>query len=217
MTADGSSLTGGSAQTVTVTTPTASAGPNHWDTAANWLPAGVPVNSDDVRFEFGSSDCLYGLDQSGVTLSRLEIASTYTGSIGLPRLNSNGYVEYRTRDLTIKSPAIMIGNGNGAGSGKIQLNTLTTATALEIRNSGGSRESGVPAVTWYGDNSANSIVLMSGDLGVAIFSDQAATIDTVRQYGGSLRLDHSTINDLYCPGQAVTAHDSTLGGQPLEL
>lgn len=217
LTASGSSLTGGSSQAIAVTTPTASAGPNHWDTAKNWLPEGVPVDFDRVRFEWGSVDVLYGLDQSEITLTEIEISSGYTGSIGLPRLNSGGYVEYRTRDLTLNCPSILIGHGGGAGSGKIQLNTLQTTVWMEIRNSGGSRESGVPAITWYGDNEASEILLVQGELGVAVWSDQFAVLNKVQQFGGTLRLDHSTLNALYCPGQSITAHETTLGGKPLEL
>lgn len=217
LTANGASLTGGNSQSIAVTTPTPSAGPNHWDTAKNWLPEGVPADFDRVRFEFGSTDVLYGLDQSGITLTEIEISSSFTGSIGLPRLNSSGYVEYRTRDLTVHCPSILIGHGNGAGSGKIQLNTLDTTCWMEIRNSGGSRESGVPSITWYGDNEATEILLVQGDLGIAIWSDQSAVLNKVEQYGGTLRIDHSTVNALYCPGQSITAHETTLGGKPLEL
>lgn len=215
--ADGTALTGGTTNNVTLATVTPSSGPNHWDTANNWLPAGVPVDFDRVRFEFGSSDVLYGLDQSEITLTEIEISSSFTGSIGLPRLNSNGYVEYRTRDLTVNCPSILIGHGNGAGSGKIQLNTLETTVWMEIRNSGGSRESGVPAITWFGDNDASEILLLNGDFGVAIWSDQSATLNSVKQYGGTLRLDHAALNFLYAPGQSVSAHETTVGGKPIEL
>lgn len=217
MTANGASLTGGTSEALSLTAVVASSGPHHWDTAANWLPSGVPVDTDSVRFELGTSDCLYGLDQSGVTLTNLHVASTYTGAIGLPRINDLGYLEYRTRDLAIECPVILIGHGSGSGSGKIQLNTLSAACAMEIRGTGGSRESGVPAVTWYGDHADNTILLRDGDLGVAIWSDQAATIDRIDQYGGALRLDHAAVSALYCSGQRVSAHESTLGGQPLEL
>jgi trimeric autotransporter adhesin len=211
ITGNGASLTGGSAQAVTVSTVTSSSGPNHWDTAANWLPAGVPANGDDVRIEFGESDILYGLDASAVTLASIEFFNRV--GTGLPRLNPLGFIEYRTRDLTLKCPVILI----NSEAGKIQLNTLDAACTLELRNSGGSSESGVPAVTWYGSHASNAIVLINGDLGVAIWSDQAATINTVRQYGGQLRLDHSTVEDLYAAGQQISAHETTLGGQPLEL
>ncbi|MBL8815973.1 MAG: hypothetical protein JNL58_08070 [Planctomyces sp.] len=217
ITGNGSGLTGAATQTFTAAQVTASSGPNHWDTAANWLPAGVPANSDDVSFEIGDSDCLYGLDQTSVTLTSLSFASTWTGALGLPRVNELGYVEYRTRDLTIKCPTVLIGHGEGSGSGKIQLNTLNAACALEVRNSGGSRESGVPAITWYGDHASNSIVMLSGDLGIAVWSDQTAEINTIRQYGGQLRINRSSINDLYAPGQQVSAHETTIGGMPVEL
>ncbi len=217
MTANGAGLTGGASQGITVTTPMASSGPNHWDTDKNWLPEGVPQDFDRVRFEFGNSDVLYGLDQSGITLTEIEISSSFTGVIGLPRLNTTGYVEYRTRDLTVNCPSILIGHGSGAGSGKIQLNTLETTCWMEIRNSGGSRESGVPAITWFGNNEATEILLVQGDLGIAIWSDQSAVLNKVEQYGGTLRIDHSTVNALYCPGQSITAHETTLGGKPLEL
>lgn len=217
LTADAAGLTGGSLEGITVTTATASAGPNHWDTAANWTPAGVPVDFDRARFEFGSSDVLYGLDQSGITLTELEISLNFTGSIGLPRLNDNGYLEYRTRDLTLNCPSILIGHGNGSGSGKIQLNTLETTVWMEIRNTGGTRESGVPALTWYGNNEASEILLINGDFGTAIWSDQLATLNKIQQFGGTLRLDHAVLNALYSPNQAISAHETTLGGKPLEL
>lgn len=206
--ANGSGLTGGTVSNFSLQTIVPSSGPNHWDTAENWLPPGVPSDFDRVRFEFGDSNCLYGLDQSGVTLTEMEISSTYSGSIGLPRQNPNGYLEYRVRDLTVHCPSILIGNGTGTGSGKIQLNTLTTTCFMEIRSSGGSREPGVPAVTWYGDNEATEIVLKSGELGIAIWSDQVAVFRKMEQYGGTLRVDHSTFKHLYAPGQSPSAHET---------
>lgn len=214
---DGSGLTNSATEGLTVSEFVASAGPNHWDDPGNWLPAGVPVNGDKVRFEFGSVDCLYGLDQSAVTLDTLEFRTSWTGSLGLPRLNAGGYHEYRTRDLTIKCPSILIGHGDGAGSGKIALNTLDAATAIEIRNSGGSRENGVPAVTWYGDHASNTIKVLGGSLGVAVWSDQSATLDRLEQTGGTVRLDRSVVASLYAPNQQLTAHESTLGGLPFEV
>jgi hypothetical protein len=214
---NGAALTGGVVANFILQTVTGSAGPNHWDTPSNWLPAGVPVSGDDVRFEFGDVSCLYGLDQSAVTLDALEIASSFTGSIGLPRRTNSGYVEYRTRDLTIRTPSILIGHGNGSSSSKIQLNTLDTQTALEIRNSGGSSEAGVPTILWYGSHASNTVKLMNGDLGIAVWSDQSAVVALIEQYGGTLRVDHTAIDQLYSPGQSISAHESTLGGQPLEL
>lgn len=203
-----SSLTGGVSESMSVITTTASGGPNHWDDPLNWAPVGVPVDFDRVRFESGRVDCLYGLDQSGIILTELEFLASYTGSVGLPRDNANGYREYRTRELTVNVPSILIGHGDGSGSGKIQLNTLETTVYFEIRATGSSREPGVPAVTWFGNNPASEILLYSGEFGVAIWSDQLAVLSKVEQYGGQLRLDHATLDYLYAPGQSWTAHET---------
>jgi len=217
MTGDGSSLTGAATQTLTVTTTTASSGPNHYDDPLNWSPENVPVNGDDIRFELGDSDCLYGLDQSAVAPTSLEIRSSFTGAIGLPRINENDYVEYRDRELQIACASILIGHGDGAGSGKIALDTGTTDVQVEVRNTGGTSEPGVPAVTWQGTNVGSDLVVMAGDFGTSVWSDQSSTFDTIKIYGGTVRIDNATLSDLYAPGQSVTAHNSTLGGQPLEL
>lgn len=214
---NGASLNPSTAQALVVSQFVPSSGPNHWDDPLNWTPPGVPEDFDRVRFEIGASDCLYGLDQSEVTLTELEIRSSYTGSIGLPRMNANGYFEYRTQDLTITVPSVLIGHGDGSGSGKIALNTLEGTTYLECRSSGGSSESGVPAVTWRGDNPATEIVVVNGDFGTAVWSDQTANFKKLEAYGGSVRLDHAALEYLYAPNVQITAHESTLGGQPLEL
>jgi hypothetical protein len=214
---NGSGLTPSTSQALDVDVFVASAGPNHWDDPLNWEPAGIPADFDRVRFEFGATSCLYGLDQSEVTLTELEIRNSYTGAIGLPRLNGGGYVEYRTRDLTITVPSVLIGHGEGPGSGKIALNTLEGTTYLECRASGGSSESGVPAVTWRGDNPATEIVVVNGDFGTAVWSDQTANFKKLEAYGGTIRLDHAALEYLYAPNVQITAHETTLGGQPLEL
>lgn len=66
----------------TVADPTASAGPNDWNTAANWSGSAVPIDEDLVNFTDGSFDVLYGLDQSAVELRQLTVASGYRGNIG---------------------------------------------------------------------------------------------------------------------------------------
>lgn len=214
---DGTGLTNSATEGLTIDTFVPSSGPNHWDEPSNWLPYGVPADNDKVRFEFGSIDCLYGLDQSTVTLLSMEFRNSWTGSLGLPRLNGNGYHEYRTRDLTLRCPTILIGHGEGSGSGKIALNTLDGVTILELRSSGGSRESGVPAVTWYGDHEDTVLRVMGGDLGVAVWSDQSAEIGRLEQTAGTVRLDRTVVGSIHAPGQQLTAHESTLGGLPFAI
>lgn len=217
MTGSAASLTGAGSQTLSVSEVVASAGPNHWDTAANWISSGVPANGDDVRFEIGNVDCLYGLAQSGVTLASLHVAMSYSGKIGLPRVNEAGYIEYRTEALTIGATEILIGWGDGSGPGKVKLNTGAVQTAIEVRGSGGSSETGIPAVTWRGSHASNAVVVLDGDFGTSPYSDQSCVIDTLLQRGGTVSLKHTTLNDLLAAGQSITAYDCTLSGGPLEL
>ena len=138
MTGSGASLTGATNQAFAVAAVTASAGPNHWDTPSNWSPANVPITGDDVRFENSDTDCLYGLDQTGVTLASLRMAMTYTGQLGLKRENDAGYLEYRTKELTCGITSMMIGYGDGGGPRKVAINTLAVQTTIEVRGTGGS-------------------------------------------------------------------------------
>jgi hypothetical protein len=66
----------------TVANPTANAGPNDWNTAANWSGSAVPVGDDLVAFSNGSNDVLYGLDQSGIDLRQFSVTEGFRGNIG---------------------------------------------------------------------------------------------------------------------------------------
>lgn len=215
MTANGASLTGGSGQSIAVAEVTASAGPNHWDTAGNWLPAGVPANGDDVRFEIGNVPCLYGLAQSSVTLATLNVAMSYTGKIGLNRVNTLGYLEYRTTELTIGASSILIGYGDGSGPSKVALNNGSVQAAVEVRDSGGSSESGIPCVTWRGTHASNALQIYGGNVGIAPYSDQSANVNTLIQRGGTLDAKHTAFitSALFTSSKF---YDCTLSGQPLE-
>lgn len=213
-----SSLTGTSAANVTVATTTSSAGPNHWDTADNWLPVGVPANGDAVRFEIGNVDCLYGLDQTGVTLASLWISMGWTGQLGLPRVNQSGYLEYRTRELTCGITDLTVGQSSGSGPRKVAVNTGTVATSITVIDSGGSSETGVPTVIWRGTHADNVIEVQGGDFGSAWWSDESAQISSLVQTDGTVFLKHTTIDDsLDCSGQDFRAFQCTLGTKPLNV
>lgn len=216
MTADGASLTGSGSQTFTVSAVTASSGPSHWDTAANWIPSGVPANGDDVRFEIGNSDCLYGLLQTAVTLASLHVAMSWRAKLGLPRQNPGEYVEYRTCELTAGVTSLIVGIGDGSGPSKVAVNTGAVQTAITVRGSGGSSDSGQPAVLWRGSHASNAATILGGEFGSAPYSDQSAVLATFTQYGGSVFLKHTSISGaLNTTGQAFRSYDCTHGGQPL--
>lgn len=66
----------------TVADPTASAGPNDWNTAANWSGSTKPATGDLVAFSDGSFDVLYGLNQAGVVLYQMSVTEGFLGNIG---------------------------------------------------------------------------------------------------------------------------------------
>jgi len=57
---------GGSA-TLEQATPTASAGPNHWDDGNNWSDGGPPDDSDSVIIDDPDARILWGMDQNALT------------------------------------------------------------------------------------------------------------------------------------------------------
>lgn len=186
-----STVNGGGAdtQTLTIAEVTPSSGPHHWDAAANWSSGSVPGGGDDVFIEDSETSILFGLEQSAVVLDSLQIAASFTGEIGLPRINDQGstsYAEYRPRTLQIGAAALEIGSGDGLGSGRIRLDTGSAVTALMLHASGISLEDDVPAIVWKGTHASNLVTVADGNLGIAVEGGDTAVVSTLRQAGGSV-------------------------------
>lgn len=165
--------------TISTTTTVANGSPNDWANASNWSSGSVPANGDTVILENSKIDILYGLDQHAVTLAALNIAQSFTGTIGLPRTNSSGYVEYRPQYLQIGATLCTIGRGDGQGSGRIKIDFYSIQTTCTIQNSGSAAESGVPSILLKGTHASNVLNLVKGSVGVAFFAGESATIATV--------------------------------------
>lgn len=165
---------------------TAATGLNHWDDANNWDTGVLPADGDTVYIDNSSVDILYGLDQSAIEPAALHIAQSFTGTIGLPEINEDGgYHEYRSTYLTIGAVVLQIGAGAGNGSGRIRINSGSDPCALTVFNSG-SRLDDVPAVLWKGTDSTNTLVQVGGDVGVAVYGAETATLATVTKEDGDL-------------------------------
>ena len=176
----------GSGTIGSATNTTANSGPNDWSTAANWSGATVPVSTDDVYIDEGTSNITEGLNQSGVTLTSLTISARYRGLIGLPNRNAFGYAEYRQSELKIGATTATIGFGDGPGSGRIKLDFSSIQTTCYVYKSGTSLESGVPAVQIRGTHASNVLHVIGGDVGVAVLASHTATIATLKQSGGNV-------------------------------
>ena len=202
---------GSAGHSLTTSTTTANSGPNNWDVARNWddgtAAGAVPVSTDDVYIENSSVDILYGLSQSGVTLTSLNIAASFTGKIGLPIINETGnYVEYRTtRYLTIKATTINIGYGEGSGSGRLLIDPLANATAIVVTSTGSPVEQAIPALCINGGGTAYTLTVLAGSVGVAVETAQTATLTTVTMGG-----DATVTLGSGCTLTTVTANGGTL-------
>ena len=200
---------GANTQTLTLTTIVPSAGPHHWDTAANWSGGSVPAAGDHVTLEDSAVSLRYGLNQSSVSLASLRIAASFTGEIGLPRENaaaSSSYAEYRERFLTIGAAVIEIGHGAasrlGGGSGRVQLALVSSAAAIAVHGAAFPAEEDLPAILLASAPANSTLDVSGGSVGVAIFGGQTASLAAVRAAGG----------DTIC-GAGVSLGEIQLSGQ----
>jgi trimeric autotransporter adhesin len=176
--------------TATGAVATAASGPNHWNEAKNWDTGSVPVDGDTPYIDNSNVSILYGLDQSAVTLAALYVGQSFTGTIGLPEVNSDGtqYLEYRDQYLAVGATILQIGLGVGEGSGRIKINTGSVQTALSVWNGGQSLDTTLPAILWKGTHASNALVMRGGDVGIAVYGAEVATLATWSVESGRLVL-----------------------------
>lgn len=128
-----SAVTGGTG-TITDNTSTANAGPNDWNTAANWVDGSVPTGNNNniyIRPNYEadpdnpvSYSILYSLDQTADAETSIRISSDYTGNIG-QLLASGGKYFLRFGNVTD-----MVFDGRGAWCFIGSNGTITNFTFL---------------------------------------------------------------------------------------
>jgi hypothetical protein len=165
--------------TFTGSTTTAASSVNHWSAAGNWSTGAVPVTGDNVYIEDSIVPILYGLAQSGVTLASLNVAASFTGTIGLPETSAAGYLEYRQQYLQIGATLCNIGYGTGAGSGRIKLDNGSVQTTLNISGTGSPAEPNLESLQWKGTHAANVVNVSRGSVAAAGYGTDVATIATL--------------------------------------
>ncbi|MFG0240091.1 MAG: hypothetical protein ACF8CY_03410 [Gimesia chilikensis] len=162
----------------TWSTTTSSEGPNDWSTAENWDGDSVPTDSDDVIIPAGTSQILYGLDQSAVTLDSL---TTEEGAVfGLPEINASGYDEYRDTYLKISATAVTIGAGILGNPSRQKLNVGSAQTTVNVNGTGQSLTGSGPAFLFLGTHASNEINVQRGQVGIAYQPGESATVATLR-------------------------------------
>jgi hypothetical protein len=212
---------------------TANSGPCVVSLAANWEGGSLPADGDDIVFDTGAGDVLYDLDQNGVTPASILVDAGYRGRIGLAETNSddpaNPYAEYREKSLRY-------GNSGDAqtvtvtirgGAGRIKLNTGTAQTVWNINDSAPPLEDQIPAVLLKGTHASNALHVSRGDVGVAQFAGETATLavlnvgyrtsragDARVRLGSGVSLANATIVQT---GGTLDVHAATSGSATITL
>lgn len=157
---------GADSQTFTRAASVANSGPNDWKTASNWSTGSVPVSSDDVDIQSGTSAILYGLDQSAVALGTLRIG-----------MGMRGYIGTADADLRIGATTFEYGASRGvttdAGSGRVRINFGTSNVAVTILNTAGSgADNGLPPVRLRINHASATVRVVRGQALIGGDSDE---------------------------------------------
>lgn len=159
----------------TPTDEVSASGPNFWNVAANWSGATLPSAGDTLELIDCTVSILYGLTDT-TNYAALKVYASYTGQLGLPAWNVDGYAEYRTRYLTLGDGtvpiAVTIGEGVGNHAPSLRLNMNDASTTLNVLD-GQSNSSSYP---------------------IEVFDMKSTSTGVV--YGGGLLIDDSTTGTL---------------------
>lgn len=202
--------------TVSASETTSATGANFADNADNWSGNSLPVDGDEIVFDAGNIDLLFGLNLSAITPAAIVRTMNYTGRIGLPATNeidpSNPYPEYRSRYLQLgnagdsTNTAITIGSGEGAGSGRMYLDTGSGQVTINVYNTGPAEAE--HAFVWKGTHASNEINVHRGDMAIAPGESESATVATLRiGY-----LENQTGDAAVDCGSGVTLTNLTMSG-----
>lgn len=200
--------------TYTLSTVTASSGPNHADDTGNWSQGTLPGAAEDILIDI-PVDILYGLDGiSAAAYASFRVKASFEAKLGLPYWNEAGYVEYRTRTWPMATAvAVAIGEGDGNGPKRVNI-AQTTALALTVHKTDARERSTIPVVNVTGMASGTANVL-AGDVGFSADDDttsgtvttctanegatitvgNGATVTTMNQKGATI-LSYGTITTL---------------------
>lgn len=174
---------GNNTQTLTMATPTANAGPNDASSVANYSGGALPGDGDTLVFENSDVDCLYTLSALAAVNANITIKQSYTGNIGLPVWNASGYYEYRPQYLSCGGGTgaftITIGQGEGYGSGRLKLDTGAGQATVLVYGYGTRAEYGIPCLLWKGTHASNAVTVNRGDVGIAYYAGEVATVTTL--------------------------------------
>lgn len=205
-----SSVTAGTGTIGSANTTTPNAGPWDLSSAANFLAAATVANSDNFFIRNTGNPILFGLDQSAITPTLVQIERSFSGTnaqIGLPynkfatSVSSAGVVtydetvpEYRTTYMKFGAATWRVGEDIGGGSQSngcrlIKLDGGTTNATWLVYSTGRPATSDTLPPLRIKNTHASSILKVYGQAVVGVcYEDPADTgqFATIENYGGTL-------------------------------
>jgi hypothetical protein len=175
-----SSVTGTGTLTRALTTP--NKGASDWGTASNWSAGAVPVASDSVTLDGrGSAAVLYGLNQSAITLTNLNIDKGFTFAVG----STTAPLQISATNWRIGQPAS--DGSSPSGTTLININFGSVQYTGRMLDSNSTGTSGLPTVNVKGSHASNKIYMSGGTLGIGTaLPGDTATVSAVSVTGGKL-------------------------------
>lgn len=155
-------------------------GPSDFTNPLNWSDGVGPLDSDTLVFDNGQIPCKYNL-QTTLTGVLVVIDPGYGGEIGLPMINrdnpNTSYYEYRTTSLTLAGGTAVVNSGQIS---RCHLDFGNNPANVRILDTGSRIEPQTPVVLIAGGDATSELSINRGDVGLAYFQGQTATMSLVR-------------------------------------
>jgi hypothetical protein len=186
MTASGSG--GGTIARTSVTSPT---GPHHADAVGNYSSGALPAASDVLIFQDGEFGPKYALTAlAGIALASVRRFGSFSGQIGLPPTNGNGYAEYRPQFLQLNCASVFFEQTQRDQAYLIRIQSMG-AMSLTVSGSATSTDTD-PVVEVHGLSGASSINCAGASIGVALRAGQTATATAINASDSSISTGTAT-------------------------
>lgn len=196
----------GLANGITTANTTANASPSDVNDPQNWLRVNLgntppsktrslPQNTDDVVVANTSVPMLWNLDQlAAVQFNTYQRYQSFTGTVGLPENNPNGYNEWRATYFKFSGPqgsvpagglVMTLGVGTGQGPSRERYDVGSQPTTLNVIAAGTAADD--YGVRFLGQHTANTFTLLGNvSLGVAMLPGEKANLSSSTVDGGAL-------------------------------
>lgn len=175
-----SSATGTSAALTTSTT-TANKSVSDLSDATNFAGGVALANGDDLVVENTDKSILCGLDQSAVSLNSATFRETFTGTVGLPTENPNGYIDYRTTVLTFAAiTTLKITHNSGDAAQRFRITVGANNCALTINGPLDNSSQNYGVVEWNGGSATHTVAVNNGSVAIAPDTSGSVTVSSLK-------------------------------------